>query len=116
MWGEAEPAVIACTKEKVGRAITHSSIDLVKIDTGSECDVLDGGTRALFHKLRPRKILVNVDAPASYACVQAAAERHAFDVLAMTLGPSMRPPNSGKHLLLTDRHRTAGRLQTSERD
>jgi FkbM family methyltransferase len=92
-----------------GKALTHpaGSVDLLKIDTGNECDVLEGGARALFHKLRPRILLINVDAPASYACVRAAAERHAFDVLEMTIGPPTRPPNSGKHLLLTDRHRAA---------
>eukprot|EP00966_Prymnesium_polylepis_P240766 5567934-Prymnesium_polylepis.1 len=74
-----------------------TSIDVVKIDTaGSECEVLEGGTRALTHKLRPRLLLVNIEAPSSEACVCAFAERHAFAM--RTLAPQRR----GKHLVLVD--------------
>lgn len=85
-------------------ATPPASVDLVKIDTaGGECDVLDGGTRALFHKLRPRVIVVNVDAPASDACARALAAKHAFTV--HDIGTR---PGSGRHVIMVDR-RGSGR-------
>ena len=86
-----------------------ASIELVKIDTaGSECAVIDGGAQALFHKLRPRYLVVNVNAPASDTCVRAAAAKHRFDVHSLALPPAhVRTPRfttaRGKHVLLVDR-------------
>ena len=92
-----------------------ASVDVVKIDvTGFECHVLEGGSRALFHKLRPKVIVVNVQKAASEACVTALAERHEFDVHRLPLplasgNTSNGVPTSrfrydrGKHVMLIDR-------------
>ena len=83
---------------------------MIKIDvTGFECQVLAGGSHALLHKLRPRLIVVNVQHPASEACVRALAEKHRFEVLHSLPEPALADgaavkASRGKHLVLTDRN------------
>ena len=78
-----------------------TGLALVKIDTaGSECEVLDGGARALLHKLRPRFMLINVEAPASASCVKALAEKHGFALHRLKL----RSGSENTHVVLADRH------------
>lgn len=85
-----------------------SGVSVAKIDTsGSECEVLHGGEDALFRRLRPVLLLVNVDAARSAACVRAMAATHGYSVhpfasaeTKSTAAPA-RAPTLGKHVVLS---------------
>ena len=89
----------------------QTSLDVVKIDTtGSECAVLEGGKRALLHKLRPKFLVINVGLAASEACARALAAQHSFEVFELQVpeqAGSSHPLRSkhprGKHVVLVDR-------------
>ena len=79
--------------------------------------MLEGGAHALFHKMRPNLMLINVDHPASDACVRSLAARHNFDVHTLFVPPpgvrlKVGYPR-GKHVVLANRH-AAERSSTHE--
>tara|TARA_B110001452_G_scaffold82270_1_gene67280 strand:- start:2562 stop:3635 length:1074 start_codon:yes stop_codon:yes gene_type:complete len=90
-----------------------TSLDVVKIDTtGSECAVLEGGKRALLHKLRPKLLVINVDLAASEACARTLAAQHSFEVFELQVPEQAQTGSShplrskhprGKHIVLVDR-------------
>ena len=95
-----------------------SALSIAKIDTsGSECDVLAGGTRSLFHRLRPRLILVNVDSPKSDACVSSLAAAHGYALHPLSIAPSAAVAKGtwrhSKHVVLSDT-RSASKRAGSE--
>lgn len=115
------------SSSSAGGGAPVAAVDVVKIDVaGTECHVLDGGSRALFHKLRPRLIVINVQESASEACVASLAKQHGFEVLPLALPPpalaNAKTSSSrgagplqaagyarGKHVVMVDRKGTATR-------
>lgn len=93
-----EPAVLGTLR---GRHL------VVKIDTtGSECDVLAGGTKALFHKLRPTLMLINVDSKRSDECVRGLATTHGYTLHPMAISPGSTHSKAAwrhaQHVVLSD--------------
>ena len=72
-------------------------VAVAKVDTGgSECDVLHGGRGALFERMRPALMLVNIDEPRSEACARELAARHGYAVHSFrALAAPPPPPAAG---------------------
>lgn len=66
-------------------------IVVIKLDVhGAECEVLQGATRTIFHRLRPTLMLVNVRSARSDQCARALAAEHRYSVRQITLADADR--------------------------